>query len=150
MGNGRVTMKAGDILFVRGNSLVSKTIRLFDKGDFTHVAIAMSETHILEAQYYTKTRITPIYFDNYEIVDVGLNGDEVLRFGVNLTGKWYDYLQILSFMLKHRRNNPNHLICSELVATVLFGLGVVEDYSEVRDLTPNELFDYLRLYSSAK
>lgn len=138
-------MKAGDILFVRGHSLVSKAVRLFDKGEFTHVAIALSDTHILEAQYFTKTRITPIYFDDYEIVDLGINEDELLRLGVNLTGKWYDYKQIIGYMFKHRSNNPNHLICSELVATVLFGLGIVDDYSKVKDLTPNQLYRFLTI-----
>jgi len=136
-------MKAGDILFVRGDSLLSSAIRLFDKGEFTHVAVAVSETHILEAQYFTKTRITPIYFEDYEIVRLDLPEYEVLKISIQLVGKWYDYLQIVGYMLDKKTNNPNQMICSELVATVLYQLGEIEDYNKVKDLTPNELYQYL-------
>lgn len=136
-------MKAGDILFVRGHSPISRAIRLFDSGEFTHVAIAVSDTHILEAQYFTKTRITPIYFNDYEVVRLDLPEHELLKNSIQLVGRWYDYLQIVGYMIKHRRNNPNNLICSELVATILYRLEKVEDYSKVKDLTPNELYQYL-------
>jgi hypothetical protein len=136
-------MKAGDILFVRGDSLLSSAIRLFDKGEFTHVAVAVSETHILEAQYFTKTRITPIYFEDYEIVRLDLPEHELLKISIQLVGKWYDYLQIVGYMLDKKTNNPNQLICSEVVATVLYQLGEIEDYNKVKDLTPNELYQYL-------
>lgn len=136
-------IKTGDILFVRGHSLISKGIRLFDEGEFTHVAVALSDTHILESQYYTKTRITPIYFDDYEIVRLDLPEEEVLKNSIQLVGKWYDYSQIIGYMIKHRTNNPNKLICSELVATLLFRLKIVEDYEAIKDLTPNELYQYL-------
>jgi hypothetical protein len=136
-------IKAGDILFVRGHSPLSSIIRLFDKGEFTHVAIALSDTHILEAQYFTKTRITPIYFDDYEVISLDLPEDELLKISIQLVGKWYDYLQIVGYMVEKRTNNPNRLICSELVATLLFQMGRIEEYENVKDLTPNELYQYL-------
>jgi Permuted papain-like amidase enzyme, YaeF/YiiX, C92 family len=139
-------IKAGDILFVRGHSPLSRVIRLFDKGEFSHVAIALSDTHILEAQYYTKTRITPIYFDDYEVISLDLPEHELLKISIQLVGKWYDYLQIVGYMVERKTNNPNQLICSELVASVLYSLGEVEDYEEVKDLTPNELYQYLLIH----
>lgn len=105
----------------------------------------MSETHIIEAQYYTKTRITPIYFEDYEIVRLDLPEEELLKNSIQLVGKWYDYRQVISYMFHKRTNNPNQLICSELVATLLFQLGEIEDYNEVKDLTPNELYHYLTI-----
>jgi hypothetical protein len=139
-------MKAGDIIFVRGNSLLSRIIRFFDKGEFSHVAIAVSETEVLEAQYFTKSRITPFYFTDYEIVDLGLSDAErkkVDELGPVLVGRWYDYIQVISYLFKHPFNNPNHLICSELVAIILSEIDRAE-YSEVINLTPNELYRYLR------
>lgn len=58
-------MRAGDIIFVRGDSIISTAIKLLDKGKFTHVAMAVSLTHILEAQYFATVRITPFYFKDY-------------------------------------------------------------------------------------
>lgn len=140
-------MQIGDILFVRGKSPISKVIKLVDKGEFSHVSIAVSETHILEAQYFTKSRITPIYFDDYEIIRLDLTEREridVLKLAINLVGKWYDYIQILGYVLKHRINNPNSLICSELVANLLYSLGKVSDSNELRNATPNELYYLLK------
>ncbi|MCS0827458.1 hypothetical protein NX029_26440 [Cytobacillus firmus] len=139
-------MKAGDIIFVRGNSLISKFVRFFDKGAFSHVVIAVSETEVLEAQYFTKSRITPFYFDDFEIVDLQLSQEEqmhVKNLSPSLTGKWYDYWQIISIMLKANVNNPNHYICSEIIAIILSSLGKYE-YRQIKDVTPNQLYKLLK------
>lgn len=139
-------MRAGDIIFVRGRNLFSTAVRYFDPGEFSHVAIAVSETHILEAQWFTKSRITPFYFNDYEIFDLNLTPEErefVVHNGIALTGKWYDYRQILSIVLRNPKNNPNFLICSEMVASLLGALGKFP-YEEIIDLNPNQLYQKLK------
>jgi hypothetical protein len=140
-------MKAGDILFVRGEGIVSNLVRMFDKGEFSHTAIALSNDHILEAQYYTRSRITKIYFDDYEIVDLGLTDEqrnESLKIAIDLTGEGYDYLQILGYLIKEKFNNPNNFICSEIVVKFLFQLGLVDDLDKYKYLKPNELYRKLK------
>jgi hypothetical protein len=140
-------MKAGDIVFVRGNSLLSKLIRRYDGGQFSHAAIAVSETHVLEAQGFTRSRIVPFYFKDYEIIDLQLTNEErmlVIRLVPFLVGRWYDYFQILGYLLKGNFNNPNHLICSEIIAIILYQIGKIEDYSEVKNVTPNQLHTLLK------
>jgi hypothetical protein len=51
-------MNIGDLIFVRSNSLMSKTIKAFD-GEFSHVAVAMSNNRILESEGMTKSRVVP-------------------------------------------------------------------------------------------
>ena len=138
-------MRAGDIVFVRGTSAISTAVRYFDPGEFSHVAIAVSETHILEAQWYTKTRITNFYFNNYQIIDLNLTEEErdyIVHAGIQLVGKWYDYKQILGVVLRNPSNNPNYLICSEIIASLLSQIGKYE-YKEVIDLNPNQLYQLL-------
>jgi hypothetical protein len=148
--------QCGDLLFVRGKSFISKMVNLFD-GEFSHCCIALSDKVVLEAQYFTKTRITPIYFDDYEVVNLGLTNeqrDKILKLGVNLVGEYYDYGQILGillqklFHLKQRKfNNPNHMICSELITYLLLHVGYIQSTDEIDkflELTPNELYFYLK------
>ncbi len=141
-------METGDLIFVRGDSLVSKAVRFFDKGEFSHVAIALSDSHILEAQYFTKSRITPMYFSDYEIMKIPLTENEqheALEIGVDLVGKWYDYLQIIGYVLNSNFNNPRQLICSEMIALFLFRLGKINNYEEYAYLKPNELYSKLNI-----
>jgi hypothetical protein len=147
-------MKSGDIVFVRGNSLISWLIKLFDHGQFSHVAIAVSDNEVLEAEYNTKTRITPFYFTDYEIVDLGLSDEErkrVEELAPKLVGYGYDFLEILTIFMRNvfdRKfkiwNSPQAYICSEIVEIVLSDIGVISKDMDLKNITPNELYDYLK------
>jgi translation initiation factor 2B subunit (eIF-2B alpha/beta/delta family) len=149
-----IEMKAGDIIFVRGKSPISKLIQYFDKGSFSHVAICLSNNAILEAQYFTKSRIVPFYFKNYEIVDLGLSEtqrERVLELGLNLMGHYYDYIQVFSYFLRgvlnkelKIYNSPNNYICSELIDIILTDIGVISKNKYLGNITPNELYKYLK------
>lgn len=153
-------MKAGDIIFVRGNSPLSKIVRFFDKGRFSHVAIAVSETHVLEANWNMRTRIREMKYEDYEIVDLHLDEeerDQIVHEGIQMIGRWYDYSQIIwyvfakLFTLKGRNklNNPKNLICSELVFYLLFIVGRLESNKNLNaDITPNQLYKNLKLLVS--
>lgn len=138
-------MRAGDVVFVRGNSIISKLIRLFDKGRFSHVAIAVSDTHVIETNWNMKSRIVEFKYKDFELVRLPLTEDQRIRVAVEakmLEGVPYDYIQILFLMFSSRLNNPRHFICSELVYTVLRNVGYLNDTS-LRDSTPNELYKAL-------
>jgi hypothetical protein len=145
-------MRAGDIVFVRGNTLISRLIRFFDKGEFTHVAIAVSDTHVVEAQRFTPVRIAPMMtFEDYELVSLDLTEeqrDKLIKLAFQATGQLYDYVQAFSYVFRRFLrtgvwNNPNAVICSELVAKLLADVGYLEPSAEIFDYTPNELWEVL-------
>lgn len=156
-------IKTGDIIFIRGESIFSPLIRYIDKGNFSHVCIAISDTLILEAQYFKKVKIIPFYYgeNQTEIIDLGLNEEQkrkVISIGLTLTGTWYDYPQLAWYVLKkifkfegkNRLNNPNNLICSELVNHVLLATGYILPQEKVEDLTPNQLYNFLKNICEAR
>ena len=146
-------MKRGDIIFVRGDSIISKIINKVDKGEFSHVAIALSDTTILEAQRFTESRIVKNYLENYDIIDLGL--DEIQRekaidAALDLIGYDYDYSQIVSTFFNNvfkiaRRNNRSKYICSELAVDFLFKVGAItaDERELIHHYTANELYKYL-------
>lgn len=146
-------MQIGSIIFIRGHSIFSDIIRYFDPGNFSHVAISVSPngTHVLESQRFINTRITPFYFDDYEVIDLGLTDQQktkLVHLSIQMCGKNYDYLQLLKYALDDfginlKLNNPNKFICSELISTVLYGIGKIKGDEWIRDLSPNELYQYL-------
>jgi hypothetical protein len=147
-------MSIGDIIFVRGKTPLSHIIRYFDPGEFSHAAISLTDngSHILEAQYFTKVRIVPFYFNDYEVISLGLTDEEkckLVQLGLQMVGKYYDYGTIIWYVLenifnldrKQIWNNPNNLICSELIDMLLFALNKIPDGEYLGDKTPNELYE---------
>lgn len=149
-------MRAGDIVFESGTTPISKIIKWLDGGEFSHVGICVSDSgHLLESQYGVDTRITPFYFKDYEVVDLGLTDEErdkVVHLGIQLVGRHYDYLQIFGYLAKYlfglkdirKFNSPNNLICSELIDFILYSLGKVPVDIYLGGRTPNELYRFLK------
>lgn len=138
-------VRAGDIIFVRGTSFISKLVRLFDGGSYSHVAIAVSSSHVIETNWYMKSKIVEFNYEDYDIVSLALTDSQrqqVPLVASKLEGIMYDYQLILGYIFKRQLNNPRHLICSELVYLLLHRIGYVQDEA-VRDITPNELYKYL-------
>jgi Permuted papain-like amidase enzyme, YaeF/YiiX, C92 family len=139
-------IEAGDIIFVRGSSPISSIIRYFDKGEFSHVAVAVSDTHIIEAEWNTKSVIKPFKYEDYEVIKLGLTDEQkyalVLK-AIQLTGLWYDYLQLLTYIFTDvKLGSPKSLICSELSYHLLKEVGIDVQDSQI---TPNELYRHLTL-----
>jgi hypothetical protein len=145
-------MKTGDVVFVRGTSLLSKLISWFDRGEFSHVAIVVSnEGEVLEAEYTTKVRKVPFTYKSYKVVNLHLTAEEALIVSSLVPlfeGKRYDFFHALLLWIKMvfgfstgKFNSPKKLICTELVAYILIQLG--KGGEEMLHLTPNELYDYL-------
>lgn len=151
-----INVKAGDIVFVRNRGLISSLIRFFDKGHFSHVCVAVSDSEIVEAQYYTTVRKTEMKYSDYEIVRLNLSEDEINKMVIlteKLIGEWYDYPQILYYIVqklfglkgKNVLNSPNNLICSELIFVLLNSIGKLDGINKIdADVTPNELYKFLK------
>ena len=136
-------MRAGDIVFVRGHTPISTIIRLFDKGEFSHVSVAVSPTHVIEAEWSTKVRIAPVHYEDYKVIDLGLSEqqrDLIVHFAIQLVGLKYDFLSILGILFNKEWNSPQAKICTEIVVSVLMGIGYLE---KEMFLKPNELYRFL-------
>lgn len=147
-------MKAGDIVFVRGTSIISKIVRFFD-GEWSHVAIAISDSKIVEADFATRVRAVDMTYTDYEIVDLNLTPEQRAKakiVSVGMIGKWYDYIWIVRYLFRsifklkrrHRFNSPNRMICSHLVAKVLYQIGIAKNEELLKDATPNELYMFVK------
>lgn len=160
-------VKKGDLVFVQGKGIIAKIIRYFDKGTFSHVAIAVSNHDVIEADVDTKVAIRPFLAKNWnviEVIDLGLTDEqrgEVFESAFELLGTRYDYIQLLWYAFKkvfklngrNRLNNPHYVICSELVfialdkSGILKDLGIADTFKNGTDLTPNQLYDLVKYVS---
>lgn len=139
-------MKSGDIIFVRGHSPISSAIKYFDRGEFSHVCMAVSSTHIIEAEYGMKSSIVPYHYKDVKIISLQLDSDKIeqlVKAAIELTGKRYDYIQILGYVFSEKWGSPNKLICSELVYELLKVIGID---AGSRFIEPNELYTLLCKY----
>lgn len=138
-------LQTGDIIFIRGRGIISNTIRAIDRGEFSHVAVALSDTHVIEAEWNTKSIIKPFEHEDYEIVTLMLTDeqkDRLIKRAIQLTGMWYDYPQLLGYMFKGAKyGTPKRLICSEVAYELLLEVGI--DVMD-RNISPNKLYSYLK------
>lgn len=160
-------LNTGNIIFVQGKGIVSRIIRYFDKGDYSHVAIAVDYDYVIEADVDTKVSarfFDPNKYSKITVIDLGLDESKsmhVINEALLLVGTKYDYLQLVWYGLrklfnikgKNKLNNPRNVICSELVFIVLSKAGILDElgidykYYEGIDLTPNELYDLVEYVS---
>lgn len=140
-------MQAGDLVFVRNKGLISDVIRAVDKGPFDHVAIAVDDKRILEAQYGTKVHIIDNPYTDYEVVALNL-GDKanVDLFAKMYLGKQYDFAELVRILFRiefhvnwlSKFNNEKEVVCSELAGDYLEFVGIAKKGEEL--LAPNELY----------
>lgn len=146
-------MKRGDILFIRGNSFISKIINSID-GPYSHIAIALSEDTILEAQRFTESRIIKNYHVDYDVYQLDLTEsqlDGIVDASLVLIGHDYDYTQIVATLFNNlfkiaRRNNRSKYICSEIIVELLHRIGYIDlkQRETIIHYTPNELNKFLQ------
>lgn len=151
-------MKTGDIVFVKGNGIVSRTIRLIDKGQFSHCAIIVKDNRVLEANVGIKSRIKYFDYKDYEILSINLSVDQINKLNSTCTtyiGRKYDYAQfiwlglmdMIGLNIPRKSNDRKYLICSELVEDVLYDIGFIQKTEYLGNRSPNQLYKYLQQYS---
>ena len=150
-----IRMKPGDVIFMKPETFIGRMVTRIDGGPYSHVAIAVSDTHIVEAQGFRFSRIWPVYGHEVLVVDLGLTEEQridIVKNAISVTGRWYDYPVIIGYFLKNvfnweikaLWNSQNRLICSELVSTLLLSVGYVgakELYH--KNISPRELLEVL-------
>lgn len=148
-------MRPGDVIFMKPTTWIGRLITRIDGGPYSHVAIAVSSTHIIEAQGFRRSRIWPVYGKEILVLDLGLTDEQreaVVHNAISITGKWYDYRLIAGYLIRHAIklqikalwNSKNALICSELVASLLLSVGYMgaKVFSH-ENISPRELLEIL-------
>lgn len=148
-------MQVGDIVFYKGNGWISKLIAKVSDSKYTHVAIAVDEHRVLEANRFIKSRIVHLDLDSeihsiYRIPD--LTAFQLTNISSNIQvykGYPYDYTQIVKWFLQlvfnyelPFVNKANKLFCSELVDYVLYEAGIPRKGTyPLGDVVPHMLID---------
>jgi hypothetical protein len=142
-------VKTGDLIFIRGGNPVSFLVRLFDRGKWSHCAIAVSDRHILEIDWFTTCRIVEMKYEDFEVVELGLSNEQLSKLpqlAINTVGINYDFKYIVGHLLKTNLNNPRDMVCSEVLTYILGNLGWLnaEEMATISDATPNELYAFIK------
>lgn len=148
-----------EIIFIKGNGLVSKAIQLVTRGKWSHVAIFLDESTLFETEWSTKCRLIDINDTDYlekehEIISVPINENQknLLQIITYMSlGKKYDFKLIVKLFFKAllgykiKSNSSETLVCSELVGYVLLSLGIFT-YKEasIANTSPQELYEILK------
>lgn len=152
-----IEIAAGDILLYSGTSLIDNIIASATHGPFTHAAIAVSPTQLIEAINYG-VKLNKIYAPN-AVIQIGKSLESVRRdYALNWLyrqlGKKYNILAIVADTvlalsppaLSHTPYlvSPSRLDCSQLVAQFLIVAGVmpIPDswYVDTSRISPNDVY----------
>ncbi|MGJ9384899.1 hypothetical protein [Salipaludibacillus sp. CF4.18] len=125
-----------EIIFSRSDECLSKVIRQFDKGKWSHVSIRIDDKHILDSRFPRGVQVREFDLEDYEIIRV--DGD--VELALKHVGKRYDLVNFVWYGFRYGDkawNNPNEYLCSELVAEAIHD-------ENVKGMTPNEQYNYLK------
>lgn len=147
-------MQTGDILFFKGQSVISKIIAKATGSPYTHVAIALSDTLILEADRFINVRIreikdTEVYTVRRYIHPLTQPELDIMYLGaLSMAGNYrYDYLHVFVWFLRliiHKDisfiGNSRSVYCTELVDLMYELIDVdLVPYRPTGDILPSHL-----------
>lgn len=122
------------IALYQGKSLISKAIRWQTRGVYSHAAIILPDTTIVEAWHNpAKVRLITTLSDGHtpgttvDIFDVATSEqqrDDISVFARMQMGKPYDFAAIARFMSRRNKDNPDKWFCSELVFSAFRYAGI--------------------------
>jgi len=144
------------IALYRGVSLTSKLIRLQTRGPYSHAAVSLTGGGLIESWQFGKgVRETKSLSDGHtsgtrvDLFDVQLTSlqEEVVETYLrSQVGKKYDWITILRFLTIARafiggsRDDPDKLVCSELVFEAYFLADkILLERTKPHEVSPNLL-----------
>ncbi|MED1201935.1 hypothetical protein [Heyndrickxia acidicola] len=116
-----------NFVFYRGNSWISRIIKLFTKGQYSHVALMLDHIHILQTDYKTPVSIQHFNYKSksYDVYELAIELTEQQKkllidyIKVNLSDK-YDWKYIITRALNILFGTPvikskGQVNCDELI-----------------------------------
>ena len=150
-------LQVGDIvLYKNGSGILSKMVQFFTRSKYNHVAMMISDTLVIEANWYKRSSATSFIYDKEKMeiyrYNGGLTGDQklmLLQHSYEFLNKIYDYPQILGYVVAFLRNSnvgffnsQNKLICSELIDRAYLKIGIdLSSKKYIGDVTPKDIAD---------
>ena len=117
----------GDIICVKGTSLISKLIKRATKSEYSHCAIVISTEpcQIVEIDYKYHLKINAIHYTYYDVFRCenisNTQLDTIKNYLMSSLGAQYDFLQLftqwLNILVKAFPivNSPIRFLCSEVI-----------------------------------
>lgn len=141
--------KAGDIFFVRGDSLISNAIKFVTDSDYSHVGIFLDDIHIYHTEYNTVSSIVHLKYPKDKIVVYRLyeeiNEEKLRDFIYSHMGNKYDFKEIIKIVLRiNTDENDNEYICSTLIRNAFRQQGI--ELSNKKIPTPEDLFRSKKIF----
>lgn len=134
------------IEFSTGGGMISRLIRWFTWGRWSHVAIRMPEGDVIEAKEFRGVIRREVTYEQKEIVSVTVTPEQYAVFETALRsqlGKSYDWRAILGFVFRRDWERTDYWICSELVAWALKQANVNVVHEKRWRIDPTALYMYL-------
>lgn len=149
-------MKKYSLLFYKGNSFVSKIIKLFTKSDYSHVAMVLDEYHVIETDWRFPVSIRHIKYNktDYHIyhLNIELTQEQeecIKKFIYEEIDKKYDLKFFFTRWFKimfdcKTYDDVNAYTCDDLIyeAFLRAGIKLVENKDE---MTPQTLANSMYL-----
>lgn len=146
-------LQVGDIILYKGNGFLSKAVKFFTKSEYSHVSMVISDTHLIEANWYKKSNIIEFKYDEtemeiYRVKDLTIEQQIVILQRVyKYIDKYYDYAQIIGHLIEsfglsisHHLNSDKKLICSELIDRAYADINIdLVESRKTGDVTPNDI-----------
>jgi uncharacterized protein YycO len=141
-------MKAGDLVFMKGVSIISKIIMWWTNSHWSHVAIASSPNTVIEATWPRVREVNLIDStegDPYQAFTpvVPLTPDEtaaLLTFLRSQIGRRYNLWGLFSFILHRKVGSKTYFWCSELAAAGYQKIGRMLVRRSIRWIDPETLY----------
>jgi Permuted papain-like amidase enzyme, YaeF/YiiX, C92 family len=151
-----VTIQAGDILLYKSNgSFIEDEISKITHSPYVHVAIAVGDGYIIEANGFIRTREIPVSEEpGYDVFRIpGLTDEQrkqIVEFAKSKLGTEYDYGEIVGLLIRFELwptfpgfHEAGHYICSSLVDQALIAADVHrKNNAFIGNLSPGELLTY--------
>lgn len=131
------------IEFSKSGSIISKLIRWFTWGKWSHVAVRMPEGDMIEAREFLGVVRRNVKYEDVQQVVLEVTEEQAKVFHDVLrsqVGKPYDWLAILGFLFRRDWQRDDYWICSELVAWALIKAGVNVILRKRWRVDPTELY----------
>lgn len=146
-----MVLREFNIIFYKGNSLISKLIKFISKSKkYSHVALMLNEWHSLESAWNNPCVISHFNYKkcDYAIYELRVNLSEndkikIKKYIFDNLNSGYDYLYLISRGLNFIFNTPvinskKTLTCDELVVEAFKSIGIILVDDDIK-LSPENL-----------
>ena len=159
-------MKRGDVLFFGSRTWISSLIRWTLKSRYSHVAVALSDDLVFEADWdgvhthkMTKYPQSLFWHKAVTVFDSKEDIEDFIKGLLSEEGKPYDYLQVVNLVFNRifhisrcndvLLNSANRFICSELISKHLIRKGFSFKLP-LAQINPEDLETHLDLFLEEK